>query len=83
MSAAELRRFESQLELLSYTEQLAIIEYLAKLLQKNHEPDSKDNEQDEVARINAVLDRIPESEQLKYCDVGIETVREALKNDSW
>ncbi|MBR6296748.1 MAG: hypothetical protein IKR40_09775 [Treponema sp.] len=34
MSAMELRNFENQLELLSYTEQLAIIEYLAKILQK-------------------------------------------------
>ena len=34
MSAAELRNFKNQLELLSYTEQLTLIEYLAKLLQK-------------------------------------------------
>ena len=49
VSSAELRRFKNQLELLSYTEQLAVIEYLAQLLQRNHEPASMD-------------DRIPESE---------------------
>ena len=37
MSAKELRNFESQLELLSYAEQLAIIEFLAKALQKKQE----------------------------------------------
>lgn len=40
MSSAELRNFENQLELLSYTEQLAIIEYLVKLLQKQKDNDS-------------------------------------------
>lgn len=33
--------------------------------------------------INAVLVQIPDSEQLQYSDVGLESVREALKNDSW
>lgn len=83
MSAQELRNFERQLELLSYTEQLAIIEFLAKLLQKQQKNDSNYNTQDEIEKINAVLDKIPESEQLEYCDAGLETVREALKNDSW
>ena len=36
MSAMELKKFESQLELLSFAEQLSIMEYLAKLLQRNH-----------------------------------------------
>ena len=35
MSAMELKNFENQLELLTFTEQLAIMEYLAKLLQRN------------------------------------------------
>lgn len=35
MSAMELKNFESQLELLSFTEQLAIMEYLARLMQRN------------------------------------------------
>ena len=35
MSAMELRNFESQLELLSFTEQLAIMEFLAKIMQRN------------------------------------------------
>jgi len=36
MSAMELKNFENQLELLSFAEQLSIMEYLAKLLQRNH-----------------------------------------------
>lgn len=83
MSAQELRNFERQLELLSYTEQLAIIEFLAKLLQKQQKDNSNYSTKDEVEKINAVLDKISESEQLEYCDAGLETVREALKNDSW
>ena len=35
MSANELKNFESQLELLSFAEQLTIMEYLARLLQRN------------------------------------------------
>ena len=83
MSAQELRNFERQLELLSYTEQLAIIAFLAKLLQKQQKDNSNYSTKDEVEQINAVLDKISESEQLEYCDAGLETVREALKNDSW
>lgn len=83
MSAMELRNFERQLELLSYTEQLAIIEYLAKLLQKRHGTVENAGDITDVEKINAVLDRIPDAEQLAYCDAGLESVREALKNDSW
>ena len=35
MSANELKNFESQLELLSFAEQLSVMEYLARLLQRN------------------------------------------------
>ena len=83
MSAKELRNFENQLELLSYAEQLAILEFLAKLLQRQQKGNVSTNTQNEVAKINAVLDKIPESEQMEFCDAGLETVREALKNDSW
>lgn len=37
----------------------------------------------DVEKINAILDKIPENEQMQYCDAGLQTVREALKNDSW
>ena len=83
MSAKELRNFENQLELLSYAEQLAILEFLAKLLQRKQKENVSNNAQYEVEKINAVLDKIPESEQIEFCDVGLKTVREALKNDSW
>lgn len=36
MSAMELKNFENQLELLSFAEQLSVMEYLAKLLQRSH-----------------------------------------------
>ena len=83
MSAKELQNFENQLELLSYAEQLAILEFLAKLLQRKQKENVSNNAQYEVEKINAVLDKIPESEQIEFCDVGLKTVREALKNDSW
>ena len=35
MSVTELKKFENQLELLSFTEQLSIMEFLAKLMQRN------------------------------------------------
>lgn len=81
MSAMELRNFEQQLELLSYAEQLSILNFLSKLLQRGYETPEK--QQGEVEKINAVLSKIPEEEQLQYCNVGLENVREALKNDSW
>jgi len=36
-----------------------------------------------IKKINETLAKIPQEEQLSYCDVGIESVREALKNDAW
>ena len=36
-----------------------------------------------VAEVNSVLAKIPLSEQTLYCDAGLESVREALKNDTW
>ena len=35
MSAAELKNFENQLELLSFSEQLSIMKFVAKLMQRN------------------------------------------------
>lgn len=83
MSAKELRNFENQLELLSFTEQLTLLEFLVKLLQKQQKNNTPDTAKYEVEKINAVLDKIPQSEQTEYCDIGLKTVREALKNDSW
>ena len=36
-----------------------------------------------VEKINAVLAKIPDSEQVQYCGAGLESVREALRNDTW
>lgn len=49
MSAKELKNFESQLELLSFADQLAIMEFLAKLLQRNQNSQKK-NEKPQVKK---------------------------------
>ena len=36
MSAMELKNFENQIDLLSFAEQLSLMEYLASLLHRNH-----------------------------------------------
>ena len=36
MSAMELKNFENQIDLLSFAEQLSLMEYLVKLLQRNN-----------------------------------------------
>ncbi len=36
MSVMELKNFENQIDLLSFAEQLSLMEYLARLLQRNH-----------------------------------------------
>ena len=53
------------------------------IIQQTDDDEVSYSSENNVQKINAVLDKIPDEEQLAYCDVGIETVREALKNDSW
>ena len=38
---------------------------------------------DEVEKINAVYDKIPKEEQLRFVKAGSKNVCEALKNDTW
>ena len=49
MSAMELKNFENQLELLSFAEQLSIMEYLARLLQRNQNSQTQ-NEKPQVKK---------------------------------
>ena len=49
MSANELKNFENQLELLSFAEQLSIMEYLARLLQRNQNAQTQ-NEKPQVKK---------------------------------
>lgn len=59
MSVMELKAFEKQLDLLSYSEQLSIIEYLAKLLQKKQNNDIKTDMNNLSDKIFALMDENP------------------------
>ncbi len=59
MSAMELRNFENQLAMLSYAEQLAIIEYLVKLMQHQQEEKEKTKRKDNVEKLFALMDECP------------------------
>lgn len=66
MSAMELRNFESQLDLLSYAEQLAVMEYLVRLMKRRHEERTSDGfEGDEQAR-NGLDEAIAQVERGEY-----------------
>ncbi|WP_294429686.1 hypothetical protein [uncultured Treponema sp.] len=66
MSAMELRNFESQLDLLSYAEQLAVMEYLIKLMKRRQEESVSDGfEGDEQAR-NGLDEAIAQVERGEY-----------------
>ena len=53
---------------------------VAALSAKNQTEATKEQQ---VKQINSVLSEISLSEQTFYCDAGLESVREALKNDTW
>ena len=61
MSVKELKNFKSQLAMLSFTEQLSIMEYLLKLMKRRQEEASK-NTSDSVAR-NGLDEAIAEVER--------------------
>ncbi len=85
MSDAMVSDFEQKASVLNYEETLSLISFLIEKL-KTLRPQSNPKEiihEQQVEQINAVLAKIPVSEQLEYGDAGVETVREALKNDSW
>ena len=85
MSDAMVSDFEQKASVLNYEETLSVISFLIEKL-KTLKPQVNTKEithEQQVEQINSVLAKILVSEQLEYCDAGLETVREALKNDSW
>ena len=85
MSDALVFDFEQKASKLTYEETLSVISFLIDKL-KTLKPQSNTkvvSHEKQVEQINSVLAKILVSEQLEYCDTGLESVREALKNDSW
>ncbi len=81
MSYAKLQTFAKQAAMLDVNDRIELITLLVKSLPNGAK--QKMSDQKKIAMINSVLDKIPESEQIQYSDAGLESVREALKNDSW
>lgn len=81
--------FISQIQMLNYEQSLSVMQLVLNQMKKLNESNSErvvsemTSDAEKISKINATLAKIPKSEQLEYCDVGIESVREALKNDSW
>lgn len=80
MSHAELQAFAQRAITLDVQERIELITFLVKSLPQS---EIKNTKNDDISRINSILQKIETSQQLEYCNVGIEAVREALKNDSW
>ena len=81
MSDAMVSDFEQKASVLNYEETLSIISFLINKL-KTLKPQSNAKEithEQQVEHINSVLAKIPVSEQLEYCDAGLETVSQALR----
>lgn len=78
----------NQLKDLSEVQVVSVLAYM-KLLTEEMAASLKEKKKDssvdlvEVEKINAVYDKIPREEQLKFAKEGSKTVCEALKNDTW
>lgn len=79
MSYTEFQAFANQAVALAVQERIELITVLVKSLPQAEQPSDKERQ---IERINAVLAQVSEAEQTAYCDAGLESVREALKNDS-
>ena len=53
------------------------------LSKKAEQTDSEQIDKAEVERINAVYSKIPENEQIAFCKASMQTMWEAVKNDTW
>lgn len=78
----------NQLKDLSEVQVVSVLAYMKLLTEEmaaNLKEKKKDSSVDlvEVEKINAVYDKIPKEEQLKFAKEGSKTVCEALKNDTW
>lgn len=74
---------EKKIECLTLEQQQSVFDFINFLLYKNETMDTKSKKQNDIEKINKVLEKISITEQLEYCDAGLQTVREALKNDTW
>ena len=78
----------NQLKDLSEVQVVSVLAYM-KILTEEMAASLKEKKKDssvdlaEVEKINAVYDKIPKEEQLKFAKEGSKTVCEALKNDTW
>lgn len=79
------KQFEKSVDFMSYAQIIALKHKVDAVFQKmtNQQSTETTYSKSKVDEINSVLAKIPQEEQLQYCDVGIESVREALKNDTW
>ena len=80
MPYAEFQMFLQQAIALDVRERIELIVSLVRSLSKE---EMGLHEDFEVGSVNAILDRISASSQLDYCNVGLDGMREALKNDAW
>ena len=80
MSQTELQAFVQKAITLDVQERIELINFLVKSLPLT---EIKSDNIDDIKKINSILKKIETSEQLEYCNIGIHTVREALKNDTW
>ena len=77
--------FNSELDKLDIPSLQEILDKVQRLLLSKKAEQSNEAQIDkaEVERINAVYSKIPENEQLTSCQASMQTMWEAVKNDSW
>lgn len=77
--------FNSELDKLDIPSLQEILDKVQRLLlsKKAEQADEAQIDKAEVERINAVYSKIPENDQLASCHASMQTMWEAVKNDSW
>ena len=85
MSDFAYEYFNSELDKLDIPSLQKILDKVQRLLlcKKEEQLDAVQIDKKEVERINAVYSKIPENEQLASCQASMQTMWEAVKNDSW
>ncbi len=85
MSDVAYDYFNSELDKLDIPSLQEIFDKVQRLLlsKKAEQADEAQIDKAEVERINAVYSKIPENEQLASCHASMQTMWEAVKNDSW
>ena len=85
MSDFAYEYFNSELDKLDIPSLQEIFDKVQRLLlsKKVEQSDAVQIDKAEVDRINTVYSKIPENEQLASCKASMQTMWEAVKNDSW